>query len=88
MWSQTVYDTTGDILTNTAFANPVKKTLQVHVCRNITKAMSTNCSSKGLAPVYMASPLSLSICFPFTHSLPYNISSSPSLAAQNLEWPV
>ncbi|CAI8031856.1 hypothetical protein GBAR_LOCUS18047, partial [Geodia barretti] len=53
VWTQTVYDTTGNILTNPGFSNPVKKTLQVHVCRNITKAMNTNCSSKGLAPVYM-----------------------------------
>jgi hypothetical protein len=48
MWTQRVYDTTGNILTNPDFSNPVKKTLQVHVCRNITKAMNTNCSSKGL----------------------------------------
>ena len=53
VWTQTVYETTGNILTNPDFSNQVKKTLQVHVCRNITKAMNTNCSSKGLAPVYM-----------------------------------
>ena len=53
VWTQMVYDTTGNILTNPDFSNPVKKTLRVHVCRNITKAMNTNCSSKGLAPVYM-----------------------------------
>ena len=54
-WSQTLYDTTGNLLTNPDFSSPVKKTLQVHVCRNITKAMNANCSAKGVAPVYMVS---------------------------------
>lgn len=53
MFTQTVYDTTDNILTNTAFSDPVKVTLQVHVCRNVTKSMNSNCTSKGPAPVYM-----------------------------------
>ena len=52
-WEQTLYDTTGNLLTNTDYSNPVKKMLQAHVCRNITKAMNSNCSMKGVAPVYM-----------------------------------
>ena len=50
-----MYDTADNLLSNMDFANPVKKMLQVHVCRNITKAMNANCSSKGLAPVYIVS---------------------------------
>ena len=50
-----MYDTTGNLLTNTAFADPVKRIMQVHVCRNITKPMNSNCSIKGTAPVYMVS---------------------------------
>ena len=69
-WSQMLYDTTGNLLTSIEFSDPVQKMLQVHVCRNITKAMNSNCSAKGLAPVYMVSSPSIHPAFSIPLSLP------------------
>lgn len=51
-WTQTLWNTDGNMVTNTNFSNPVHFMLQVQVCRNITKPIMPEVCNVS-APAYM-----------------------------------
>ena len=51
-WNQTVWDTAGNLFTNTDYSDQVHLMLQVQVCRNITKPIMPNVCNVS-APAYM-----------------------------------